>query len=101
MGLIHNKINLFTYDIILILTDPLTSLPEVQKLLTTYAVLSYYKINYTRSQNLGTNLQQVTKSALSSSFPYLWTPDLNSCVVISLTRPLNYLIPTLNLSSHT
>lgn len=45
----EHKISLFADDVILMLTDPDHSLPEIQKMLAWFSNVSYYKVNKTKS----------------------------------------------------
>lgn len=45
IGNTSHKISLFADDVILILTNPASSLAEVQKMLTWFSEISYYKVS--------------------------------------------------------
>lgn len=61
------KINLFAGDVILILTNPTSSLAEVQNILNWFRRVSHYKVNTTKSFILELNLDATTKSLLQHS----------------------------------
>lgn len=52
IGKTSHKISLFADDVILVLTNPNSSLPEAQKLLDWFGRISYYKLNVTKSHIL-------------------------------------------------
>lgn len=45
----EHKISLFADDVMLMISNPKTSLPETQKILTEFSALSCYKLNATKS----------------------------------------------------
>lgn len=75
---IEHKISLFENDVMLILSNPKTSLAETQKQLEEFSAVSYYKINASRSQILDINIPTPLKSSLSKycNFPLFGPPLL-------------------------
>lgn len=76
VGKISHKISLFADDVILILTNPTSSLAEVQKLLKWFGQVSYYKLNTTKSHILDLKLDATTKNLLQAQYPFA-RPDKN------------------------
>lgn len=66
------KISLFADDVLLTLTQPHISLPNLQVELERYSTLWGYKINSSKTEVLPLNLSLHTFSTLSQTFPYSW-----------------------------
>lgn len=66
------KISLFADDIILTLTQPRISLPNLHAELDRYGALSGYKINTSKSEALPINIPESEITHLQSNFPYHW-----------------------------
>lgn len=66
------KLALFADDIILTLTQPRISLPNLQAELDLYRSLSGYKINATKSEALPINIPAQEIQHLQQCFPYHW-----------------------------
>lgn len=59
----HHVINLFTDDVIL-LTNPLVSLPAAHQVLTNFSTIPYYKVNFTKSLILDLGIYKTTRRNL-------------------------------------
>lgn len=81
-----HKISLFVDDVILMITNPTLSLTEVQKLLTWFGKISYYKANATKSYILDISIDAVTGNLLQHQFPYTWAESSIPYLGIHLTR---------------
>uniref|UniRef100_A0A8C5P8P1 Reverse transcriptase domain-containing protein n=1 Tax=Leptobrachium leishanense TaxID=445787 RepID=A0A8C5P8P1_9ANUR len=66
------KLSLFADDILLTLTNPLTSLPTLHSMLSEYGNLSYHKINVHKTQALAYGIPDAEISTLKSQYPYDW-----------------------------
>lgn len=66
------KISLFAYDIILPLTQPRISLPNLHAELDCYGSLLGSKINTSKSEALPLNIPATEIQHLISCFPYAW-----------------------------
>lgn len=62
-----HKISIFADNVILMLTSPSSSLHEVQKLLTWFGEISYYKANATKSSILDLGIDAVTRDVICCS----------------------------------
>lgn len=67
---IDNKISLFTDDIILMISNPILSLPAIQEILHQYSSVSFYKLNSTKSLILLLQLPPRQQSLLQENLPY-------------------------------
>lgn len=94
VGPIHHKISLFADDIILIITNPLTSLPHIQDALASFGNLSYYKINSSKSHILDLGIDTITRAIISQKYPYPWQDSKISYLGISLPKHTNQLFNT-------
>lgn len=72
IGPVTHKISLFADDVILILTNPTTSLAEVQTTLNWFSRVSYYKLNTSKSSILDINLDATTKNLLQAQYSFTW-----------------------------
>lgn len=88
----HDKhiINLFADDIILLLTNPSTSLEQAHQILTEFGDISYYKVNFSKSLILSLGVPEHIQHTLRKTFPYSWS-----------TKGINYLGVTLTTSTTT
>lgn len=66
-----HKMSLFADNVILMLTNPSHSLYEVQKILTWFGKVFYYKANATKSHLLDLGIDVVTCNLLQQQFPYM------------------------------
>lgn len=82
----EHKINLFAGDVILMITDPITSLASVQSVLQWFSNISYYKVN---ESNLDLGLDGITSNLLRNMYSwadsYFLPRDLPSPKNIFLT----------------
>lgn len=86
-----HTIPLFADDIILTLDDPLHSLPVVHQILNNFNLVSFYKVNETKSNILGININNTMKQKLQSQFSYPWSSNTLSYLGITLTSPMSNL----------
>ena len=66
------KISLFADDVILSLTQPRISLPNLHAELSRYGALSGYKINTSKSEALPINISGAEVAHLQANFSYRW-----------------------------
>lgn len=81
-----HKISLFADDVILILTNPTSSLAEVQSILNWLSKVSYYKVNTTKSFILDIKLDAKTKNLLQLQYFFTWADKDISYLGIQLPR---------------
>lgn len=86
-----HSITLFADDIILTLDDPARLLPAVHQVLNEFNAISYYKVNESKSNILGINIDNYLKSTLQSQFSYPWASNSLSYLGVTLTYPLSNL----------
>lgn len=86
IGDIEHKINLFADDVILMITNPRSSLASVQMLLNKFSAVSYYKVNEHKSFILGLGLDAVASNILMSEYPYPWADHGIKYLGITLTK---------------
>uniref|UniRef100_A0A8C5PGE3 Reverse transcriptase domain-containing protein n=1 Tax=Leptobrachium leishanense TaxID=445787 RepID=A0A8C5PGE3_9ANUR len=92
IGPTESKISLFADDILLTLTDPINSLPQLHHLLTQYGKVSYHQINIAKTQALSTHLSPTDLNYLKSTYKYDWRAVylLYLGIKISFSRPTLY-----------
>ena len=66
------KLSLFADDILLTLTHPSTSLPALHNTLSTFGVLSGFKINQSKTEALPINVSPDVLESLRDKFNYRW-----------------------------
>lgn len=86
-----HKISLFADDVILVLTNPTSSLAEVQTTLNWFSNVSYYKLNTTKSSALDINLDATTKNLLQQQYPFTWADKEITYLGIQLTKSIRHL----------
>lgn len=86
IGSIEHKINLFSDDVIVMLTNPLSSLASVHHLLHRFGSISYYKVNENKSYILDLVLDAVTSTLLRNNFTYPWADRGITYLGITLTK---------------
>ncbi|XP_077321582.1 uncharacterized protein LOC143955402 [Lithobates pipiens] len=79
------KVSLFADDVLLSLTQPHISLPNLHKELDAYSLLSGYKINSSKTEALPLNMTPRTLSTLSHSFHYAWKTSSLKYLGVHLT----------------
>uniref|UniRef100_A0A803JJA9 Reverse transcriptase domain-containing protein n=1 Tax=Xenopus tropicalis TaxID=8364 RepID=A0A803JJA9_XENTR len=62
----------FADDLLLFITKPTISLPNVISLMKDYGNLSNFKVNYTKSEILNINIPNKAMSNLKQNFPFKW-----------------------------
>lgn len=87
-----HMIILFTNDVILTLTNLHISLPCDHEVLTRFSVVSYYKVNFSKSSILDLGVPLNTKNALQSKLPYSWSTGSIPYLGITLTPKESSLI---------
>uniref|UniRef100_A0A8C5MGP2 Reverse transcriptase domain-containing protein n=1 Tax=Leptobrachium leishanense TaxID=445787 RepID=A0A8C5MGP2_9ANUR len=92
IGPTESKISLFADDILLTLTDPINSLPQLHHLLTQYGKVSYHQINIAKTQALSTHLSPTDLNYLKNTYNYDWRAVylLYLGIKISFSRPTLY-----------
>ncbi|PIO40408.1 hypothetical protein AB205_0134110 [Aquarana catesbeiana] len=80
-----HKCGLFADDILLFLTSPLTTLPNLCLMLEKFAKISGLEVNFSKSQALNVSLPPQTISSIKQSFKFKWS-DTSICYLgITLT----------------
>lgn len=79
-----HKISLFADDVILMISDPKTFLPEIKNILTQFSISSNYKLNNSKSQILGLHIPTNLKSYLLAHFPFQWATNATTFLGIQL-----------------
>lgn len=63
-------INLFAANVILLLTNPTSSLPQAHRILTQFSTVSYYKVNFSKSLILDLGVPPNVKQHLQDHLPF-------------------------------
>uniref|UniRef100_A0A8C5MYW4 Reverse transcriptase domain-containing protein n=1 Tax=Leptobrachium leishanense TaxID=445787 RepID=A0A8C5MYW4_9ANUR len=85
------KLSLFADDILLTITRPLISLPNLYSCLSSFGALSGYKINIAKSEALNISLPQEVVTLLRDSFTFRWCPHRLHYLGIYLTAHISQL----------
>lgn len=67
-GGIENKNFLYVNDMLLYVSDPITSLPKILKMLTEFGVISGYKVNLNKSELMSVSYTPQLQKVLFSNF---------------------------------
>lgn len=94
IGSTPHVINLFADDVILMLMDPLTSLPKAHDKLLSFGKVSYYKVNYTKSYILSLGLPPSECLHLQQALPYVWNDNTITYLGIKVTNSTKSLSET-------
>lgn len=86
-----HKLNLFANDVIIFLTDPLTSLGATHDLLVQFSGVSYYKVNFHKSLILDLGVGPALRAKIQNVFPYTWSTDNVPYLGIHLTPKPSHL----------
>ena len=70
---------------ILSVTDPERSLPEIRRMLAWFSEVSFYKANESKSYMLDLGIEKSSKNHITSNFPYVWAKDSITYLGIQLT----------------
>lgn len=70
-----HKIGLYADYVIISLTDPVKSLPELPHTLDLFSMASFYRINFSKSSMLGIGFDQRTKNYITAHTFFSWTPN--------------------------
>lgn len=87
-----HKINLFADDIIPLLTNPDSSLPEAFQIFTQFSHVSYYKVNATKLLILDLGVWSSTKWNLQRQLPLKWSDEGIPYIGITLTSSTTTLV---------
>lgn len=79
------KLNMFADDALLTLTNPITTLPNLQALLTRFSTISGLRINPHKTTALNVTLPDPLILHLQSSFPYRWASSSLDYLGVKLT----------------
>lgn len=82
----QDKINLLSYDVIIMLTKPATYLKVSQNALTIFSDISYYKVNSTKSYAFNMGINPSLKQWLQAEFSYVWNDTGISYFVFTPTN---------------
>lgn len=66
------KLAAFAYDILLYITRPRISLPNIMATLLEYGKLSNFKFNPNKSKTLGINIDKTRDQSYQKHFPFMW-----------------------------
>ena len=80
-----HKCGLFADDLLLFLTSPITSLPNLYRVISEFSKISGLQVNYAKSQALNVSLPHSTVFLLQQSFKFEWCPSSIKYLGISLT----------------
>lgn len=83
------EVSLFADDVILMLTNPTSSLGEVYSILQWFSKVPCYKVNKTKLNILDLNLDGINRSILQQQFPFAWADSNISYLGIQLTKSAN------------
>uniref|UniRef100_A0A803JI52 Reverse transcriptase domain-containing protein n=1 Tax=Xenopus tropicalis TaxID=8364 RepID=A0A803JI52_XENTR len=90
----HHKICLFADDILLMITRPLTTLPNLINTFDKYAEISGLKINYTKTYAMNMNLPPPQLKLLQLNFDFKWQPAYLKYLGIKITPQIQDLYRT-------
>lgn len=76
---------------LLLLTSPITSLPNLCRLLKEFTVISGLQVNYTKSYALNISLKLDTVTTLQSTFEFRWSDSSIDHLGIKLTAKIEQL----------
>lgn len=82
-----HKISLLADDMILSLTDPMSSLKALESVLDSFSRVSYYKLKISKSSAFQVGIAKDVLSELKSSFKYQWETNKHSYLDITFTSP--------------
>uniref|UniRef100_A0A3P9JW43 Reverse transcriptase domain-containing protein n=1 Tax=Oryzias latipes TaxID=8090 RepID=A0A3P9JW43_ORYLA len=91
LGTVH-KVSLYADDLLLYVSDPITSVPIILNILQEYSNISGYKLNYQKSEFLPIN--DLARMIPSSTFPFRWSPGGFRYLGIQVTPLLSGLYHT-------
>lgn len=86
-----HKCGLLTNDIPLFITSPITTLPNLCKLLNDFAAISGLRVNYAKSQALNISLKPEMVTSLKISFKFEWSNSSIKYLGITLTAKIKHL----------
>uniref|UniRef100_A0A803JQG4 Reverse transcriptase domain-containing protein n=1 Tax=Xenopus tropicalis TaxID=8364 RepID=A0A803JQG4_XENTR len=87
----EHKIAAFADDLLLVITKPNITLPNVMQLLLQFGKVSNFKVNVSKSEAININLPISTKTKLEQNFPFQWSPNKIKYLGILLTPDLSKL----------
>lgn len=86
-----HAINLFADDIVIFLTEPESSLAATHALLQHFSLVSYYKVNFTKSLILPLGVPLALSIKLQNTYPYSWKQTSIPYLGIQLTPKVSQL----------
>lgn len=89
-----HKCAMFADDILLFITSPITSLPNINKLLESFGHISGLRVNMTKSQALNISLHSTVVDQLKPSFQIKWSSNSLRYLGINLTPEIEHLYQT-------
>lgn len=95
------KLSAFADDILLFLTDPHITLPNLLKDFATFNSLTNLQINFAKSEALNISLQTETLALCQTNFPFRWNRDAMTYLGINLPAHLSDLYSKNSRSSNT
>lgn len=90
-GLNTHKCALFADDLLLFVTSPITTLPNINGLLQTFGEVSGLRVNMTKSQALNISLNPALVERLKLSFNFNWSDSSIRYLGINLTPSIDSL----------
>lgn len=85
IGTMEHKINVFVDNVILMMTNPTSSLASVQKTLDEFSSISHYKVNASKSHILPLRVSKEMQTTIESTYLYTWTSDSLTYLGVKLT----------------
>lgn len=86
-----HKCLLFADDLLLTLTSPITSLPNLHVILQPFSDISGLKINHSKSRALNLSLPISIQKTLKQSYQFQWEPETLPYLSIHLTSSIQML----------
>lgn len=71
-GEVEHKVGSHADDVLLIMTNPIQSLPEVNRVIAEFGSISFYKVNTAKLQMLGVHSPQEFQKLISNHTNFTW-----------------------------
>lgn len=93
----EHKLAAYANDLIFFITSPLTSIPSLLSELCTQGSLSDFKVNYSKSEAMGVELNMSFQHQIATQFNFKWTDYhiryLGTNITNKLTRMFEFNLP--------